>query len=202
MAENKPKDVRHQEILDAAVTCFTEKGRHNTRIDDIAREAHLTKGGVYWHFKDKREIYLAMIEKHLEEDMKFWENSITGEDIGPDSIEKTGIAYMRYTMRNKRHIYLHAEMLAESFRDEILKDKLNEIHRKWRKMITDFLRSVLKSMGREVEAADIEGISCILLSCIEGIAHQYWLSSDDVDLSSYENAWRTFSRLLLDGLKG
>jgi AcrR family transcriptional regulator len=202
MAENKPKDVRHQEILDAAVTCFTEKGRHNTRIDDIAREAHLTKGGVYWHFKDKREIYLAMIEKHLEEDMKFWENSITGEDIAPDSIEKTGIAYMRYTMRNKRHIYLHAEMLAESFRDEILKDKLNEIHRKWRKMITDFLRSVLKSMGREVEAADIEGISCILLSCIEGIAHQYWLSSDDVDLSSYENAWRTFSRLLLDGLKG
>ncbi len=202
MAENKPKDIRYREILDAAVTCFTEKGRHDTRIDDIAREAHLTKGGVYWHFKDKREIYLAMIDKHLEEDIKFWENSLSEEDIGPDSIEKTGIAYMRYAMRNKRHIYLHAEMLAESFRDEILKEKLNEIHRKWRKMISAFLRSILKSMGREVEAVDIEGISCILLSCIEGIAHQYWLSSGEVDLSSYENAWRTFSRLLLGGLSG
>lgn len=202
MAENKPKDVRHKEILDAAVRCFTEKGRHNTRIDDIAREAHLTKGGVYWHFKDKREIYLEMIDKHLEEDMEFWQKSIAGEELGPDSIARAGIAYIRYSMRNRRHIYLHAEMLAESFRDELLKKKLNDIHRKWRKMISDFFQSILKSMGRDVDAADLERISCILLSCIEGIAHQYWLSSDDVDISYYEGAWETFSRLLLSGLKG
>jgi AcrR family transcriptional regulator len=200
MAENKSKDVRRKEILDAAVKCFTEKGLQNTRIDDIAREAHLTKGGVYWHFKDKQEIYLAMIEKHLKEDIEFWKRSIAGAKIGADALIKAGIAYLRYFMRNRGHIYLHAEMIAESFRDKLLKRKLNNIHRKWRTMIAEFFLSILKSMGKETGNTDLEAISCLLLACIEGIAHQYWLSGEDVKFSYYENAWISFTRLLFRGL--
>ncbi|MBN1534369.1 MAG: TetR/AcrR family transcriptional regulator [Spirochaetes bacterium] len=200
MTENKPKDIRYTEIIGAAVKCFAEKGRHNTTIDDIASTANLTKGGVYWHFKDKREIYLAMIDQHLQEDMKFWEESITREGTGPDSIAKTGIAYIRYSMQNKNHLYLHAEMLAESFRDEVLKKKLDGLHTKWRAMICDFFEMLLKKMGKEVAADEIETISCILLSCIEGLAHQCWFRNENADLGYYENVWTTFSRLLLKGL--
>lgn len=32
MTEKKPKEIRRREILDAALKCFTEKGRHNTTI--------------------------------------------------------------------------------------------------------------------------------------------------------------------------
>ncbi len=200
MAENKPKDIRRREILDAAMKCFMEKGLHDTRIDDIAIKAKLTKGGVYWHFKDKQEIYIAMIEKHLEDDLEFWEKTVSAEEIGPDSIIKAGLSYIRYSMHNRGHLYLHAEMIAESFRDEILKEKLNIVHRKWRMMIGDFFLSILKKTGKKIKSAEVKGISCILLSCIEGITHQYWLCSDDMELSSYENAWIMFSTLLLRGL--
>jgi len=201
MAENKPKEVRHREILDAALQCFTEKGRHKTTIDDIASEANMTKGGIYWHYRDKREIYISMIERHLQEDMAIWNELLTKEEIGPDLITNVGISYLRYFIRDRRHIYLHAEFFAESFRDDVLKAELDKVHRKWKMMIKNIVQKVLEKLEIEQPFKDVDGISCVLLACIEGIAHQYWLSGKDEDVTYYEKAWRVFVNLLLKGVQ-
>lgn len=55
----KPKGVRVEEILCAAVNEFLEKGYEGASVDCIARRCGLTKGGIYHHFRSKDEILLA-----------------------------------------------------------------------------------------------------------------------------------------------
>ncbi len=49
-------EQRRQQILDAAVTCFSERGFHEATLADICEQAGLSRGAVYHYFKSKEEI--------------------------------------------------------------------------------------------------------------------------------------------------
>lgn len=48
-------------ILDAAERVFSRRGVSRTSLDDIARAAGVTRGAIYWHFKDKVDLFGAML---------------------------------------------------------------------------------------------------------------------------------------------
>lgn len=48
------------QILDAAETLFYERGVAHTSLEQIAREAGVTRGAVYWHFRNKTDLFEAM----------------------------------------------------------------------------------------------------------------------------------------------
>jgi len=50
-------------ILDAAERVFYDKGVANSRLEDIASAAEVTRGAIYWHFKDKGELFDAMMQR-------------------------------------------------------------------------------------------------------------------------------------------
>jgi TetR/AcrR family acrAB operon transcriptional repressor len=50
-------------ILDAAETMFHRHGVAHTSLADIATAAHVTRGAVYWHFKNKADLFNAMCER-------------------------------------------------------------------------------------------------------------------------------------------
>jgi len=50
-------------LLDAAEKVFHEKGVAHASLEDIALEARLTRGAIYWHFKDKAELFDAMMQR-------------------------------------------------------------------------------------------------------------------------------------------
>lgn len=54
--------TRHQ-ILDAAEREFLARGVAHTRLQDVAVAAGVTRGAIYWHFKDKAELFNAMMER-------------------------------------------------------------------------------------------------------------------------------------------
>ncbi len=54
--------ARPQEILDAALALFAEKGFAATRMDEIAARAGVTKGTIYLYYKSKEQIFRALIE--------------------------------------------------------------------------------------------------------------------------------------------
>lgn len=66
MAKHAPTDVRRQQIFDAALTVCAEKGYFNTRVDDIAAQAGLSKGSVYHHFSSKRDLFLDLMATMVE----------------------------------------------------------------------------------------------------------------------------------------
>jgi TetR/AcrR family acrAB operon transcriptional repressor len=50
-------------ILDAAERVFSEHGVSRTSLEDIAKAAGVTRGAIYWHFKDKSDLVEAMVNR-------------------------------------------------------------------------------------------------------------------------------------------
>ncbi len=50
-------------ILDTAVEVFNRQGVAQTSLNDVAREAGVTRGAIYWHFANKVAMFDAMIER-------------------------------------------------------------------------------------------------------------------------------------------
>lgn len=59
------EDTRER-ILSAAIKVFSQKGYHDARMDDIVAEAGASKGGVYFHFPGKDQLFLALIDAFAE----------------------------------------------------------------------------------------------------------------------------------------
>ncbi|MEX0729365.1 MAG: TetR family transcriptional regulator [Aquisalimonadaceae bacterium] len=50
-------------ILDGAEAVFFERGVAHTSLEEIARRAGVTRGAVYWHFRNKNAVFDAMLER-------------------------------------------------------------------------------------------------------------------------------------------
>ena len=50
-------------ILDAAERIFRAKGVASASLEQVARAARLTRGAIYWHFRDKTELFEAMMQR-------------------------------------------------------------------------------------------------------------------------------------------
>lgn len=59
------KEARPQELLDAALDLFVEKGFAATKIEDVASRAGVSKGTVYLYFPSKEELLKAVIRHNL-----------------------------------------------------------------------------------------------------------------------------------------
>jgi TetR/AcrR family transcriptional regulator, acrAB operon repressor len=50
-------------LLDSAECLFQSQGVSRTSLQDIARRAGTTRGAIYWHFRDKADLFNAMMER-------------------------------------------------------------------------------------------------------------------------------------------
>lgn len=95
-------------ILDAAANAFMERGFAATTIDDIAEAVGATKGLVYYHFRAKFDIFLAVYE----EGMRRVRDDVEPLSKGPRSayarLELMSVAHVENVMAHLRyHIVIH-----------------------------------------------------------------------------------------------
>jgi AcrR family transcriptional regulator len=60
-------EERRAAIRDAAGAVFSARAYHSASIDDIAREAGVSKALIYEHFSSKQALYADLVESHVEE---------------------------------------------------------------------------------------------------------------------------------------
>lgn len=53
-------------LLDAALTVFSRQGIQATRLEDIAAEAKVTRGAIYWHFGGKEGIVRELLHRRID----------------------------------------------------------------------------------------------------------------------------------------
>jgi len=61
--ERRPDD-RPQELLDAAFRTFAEHGYRATRLEQVAEAAGVTKGTIYYYFRNKEDLFRQAIHRH------------------------------------------------------------------------------------------------------------------------------------------
>jgi len=56
--------ITRQQLLKKALSVFSAKGYASATLQDIAKEAEVTRGAIYWHFGSKAELYNTLIREY------------------------------------------------------------------------------------------------------------------------------------------
>jgi TetR/AcrR family acrAB operon transcriptional repressor len=59
-------EITRQHLLKAGLKVFGEKGYVASRLSDVAAEAGVTRGAIYWHFKNKKELFIALFKENID----------------------------------------------------------------------------------------------------------------------------------------
>ena len=81
------KAARRAQIIEAAISCFLEKGYTNTSMSDIIKASGLSSGSIYSHFSGKEDILNTAINERLNNVKKLYETLPQG--ASPQDILET-----------------------------------------------------------------------------------------------------------------
>ena len=109
LTERKTKEERREEILDAAIAEFAEKGLHGASTDEIARLAGISQPYVFRLFGTKKELYLAVVARCFRQTLETFQRAAEGKR-GEEALHAIGKAYGELLESDR--IYLRAQMQA------------------------------------------------------------------------------------------
>jgi len=109
-----------QDILDAALELFNSKGYSRTTLGDIARRAGVTRGAIYWHFKDKVELFLALKEEMERSTQTRLEDILANEVRSLNDLLENALRFLRVLENNDRfRIYFEIIFYRTEFTEEL-----------------------------------------------------------------------------------
>lgn len=75
------RQQREKKIIEAAIRLFSVKGMHYTTMDEVAKQAKISKGLTYFYFKSKEDLYMAISKKGFDELKDVFNKTLTkGKD--------------------------------------------------------------------------------------------------------------------------
>jgi AcrR family transcriptional regulator len=98
------KDRRRGEIVDAAEALYAEMGWDAITMDQVARQARLSRALLYVYFRDKADLHLALVERALDALRERFERARQGQPSGIGEVEAIGRAYLAYS-REQPHYF-------------------------------------------------------------------------------------------------
>jgi AcrR family transcriptional regulator len=107
--ERKSKEERREEILDAALAEFAQKGLYGASTEEIARLAGISQPYVFRLFGTKKELYLAGVARCFRQTLELMQRAAEGKR-GEEALHAIGEAYG--TLLESDQIYLRAQMQA------------------------------------------------------------------------------------------
>ena len=100
MTEDKagrlPRDERRAQLLSAALEVFTAAGYHSAAMDEIADRAKVSKPVLYQHFPSKLELYLAVLDLHIDSLVFAIQKAIAQHRNNSDRVKATVEAYFGF----------------------------------------------------------------------------------------------------------
>ena len=57
------KDLTKNKILDVAENHFSKNGYYKTPLDEIVKKSNISKGGIYFHFPSKEDLFLSVMDR-------------------------------------------------------------------------------------------------------------------------------------------
>lgn len=103
--------MRQKQILDVAAEVFSKKGFASTQVDEIANLAGLGKGTVYRYFKDKKNLFLSVVDRAIESLKVLVLEAMAKEKEPLDKIKKAIEIYLKFFEKRSDliRIFIHEQ---------------------------------------------------------------------------------------------
>ena len=182
-------------LVDVARQLFARKGVNETTMNDIAVASTKGRRTLYTYFKNKEEIYMAVVESELEMLSEALE-AVAAENISPDlkilKMIETHLDTIKLIVR--RNGTLRASFFRDIWRVERVRRKFN-LHE------INLFRQILTE-GKEkglFEVDNVDILADILHYCIKGIEVPYIRGKIGEDLEDQEG-WTYVARIVYGAL--
>ena len=113
--ERKSKEERREEILDAALEVFAQKGLHGASTEEIAKLAGISQPYIFRLFGTKKELYLAGVARCFRQTLELMQRAAEGKR-GEEALHAIGAAYGQLLQSDRT--YLRAQMQAYAACDD------------------------------------------------------------------------------------
>jgi len=164
-AETQPIHPRKLEIVEAAVTCFLEKGYHQTGVRDIVGQAGISLGNLYNHFKGKEAILVFIAEIEGQELSDFIDRLSDNDD--PRATLGWFITDYAAYVSLPENALLGAEILTESLRNPAIADVFGRNRSRLIAALAGCITQGTKS-GIFAPQVDPHMVACLILDGLEG----------------------------------
>jgi len=188
------REERRQQILEAALAVFSQKGYHATNVSDVAAQAGVSQGTIYWYFDSKDELFEAGI---LFAFSQFGEGSL--ESLLECATAADKLRLLAVSMEDFAEVAEGLFMLFLGYWAS--SDQREESAKIWTDLLTQYKNIVVAIIQEgidngEFKPVDAEGLVWALLAAYDGLA-AYAAFMPDFDLKA---ANRAFVDTLLSGL--
>jgi AcrR family transcriptional regulator len=128
------------EILKAAIRLFATRGFHETSMSEVAREAKVSKALIFWHFKTKEDLFLAVLNKLLEPYVIDFAEESEKLDAR-EQIRKLVGGYVNFVRENASSVsfflrrFMSGEEMPEAFTEQI-----RRLYDLYKALLTDRIR--------------------------------------------------------------
>jgi AcrR family transcriptional regulator len=184
-------------LIKSATELFAHQGYRDTSVQQIADAAGTSRGSIFWHFGSKEGLLWAVSEKLFAR----WENEILVPEVG----EATGIEAVRRSLEAHR-AFLTGETDAHRLFYVLMFDALGprpDLAQEFARLHRHFKKLGAAWIGLGVDRGDVrpdadpEALAVAIVGALGGIAYQYILDPDAVDL---ERVYSALARVLERGL--
>ena len=175
------REPSRKPLLRAAIDCFARLGYQGTTIDRIARDAGVTKGAVYYHFRDKQQLLFEAVKDHVGEFERQVLAEVTPELDAMGALRRVvDVCFFHATVSNHRR-FIITLMVEALDTNPALSVEFRNILRRMRVFLADVVR---RGQQRGVLRGDVsaEAAAAVVAGGIMGAEIQHYQDPEQVDL--------------------
>ncbi len=187
MARRTKEDAlkTREAILDAAIQVFSVRGVSRTTLANIAKKAGVTRGAIYWHFKNKEDLLAALWEQLLlpfEPINRAIENPDEPDPLG--KLQQTHIDFFKSLKEDPRLLQLSQILFSKC---EAVEDTgtlhLHRVncHLEGQRKIEQILRNAI-IQGQLPENLDVRMGSIVTIAFMDGLINNWIMFPDLLDV--------------------
>jgi AcrR family transcriptional regulator len=127
-AYRKSSSERREAVLDAAVAEFAEKGLHGASTETIAARVGISQPYVFKLFGNKKDLFLAAVNRVCDRVLEAWEKSLKGDPEDP--LLAMGKTYNQLTFRREELLMILQACAASKDPDvlALMRDRMEQLY--------------------------------------------------------------------------
>jgi AcrR family transcriptional regulator len=175
--------IRRQQIVSAAHSVFIKKDYSQVRIEDIAKQAKLSKGAVLYYFETKEDVFLALFEWLTQLVAQRFESAVK-ESTDP-LVQLNHVVDQAFdsVKLHRAFFRIYLDCLGQGSR----KEEYGKINRAFYQACHEHYRKIIENGQRKALFRDIDvnDASLVMRAIIEGLGIQWLFMGTDNDLKHY-----------------
>ena len=180
-------EQRRLQILQAAQHVFARMGFHKARMDDIAHEAGVSKGTLYWYYKGKDAIIAALLDQIFSWEMRALQEAMREDGTVAERLR-------RLVTGSAKHVKSLHFLAPVAFEFYALAGRNTQVRNALRKYYETYSRDLTRLIQEGVEAGeflpetDPSLVARTIIALFEGLVLLWILDPDSVDLQHQAQA--------------